>query len=353
MSQKTKQHWDDQLFKLKLSEAINDGRYWLIESMLDGNPDFDINTPIGNDGQSLLSHMVKFPSGEALQSILKRGGNSTVLQQEAVGMLLSRGADPDQPDNYGRTPLHSAVIEGNIELTENLLRAGADMNKQDMNGRTAVYHAVDKNRPEILDFLLEAGADASLTHEDGVSPLDLARQKEIQPMDAELSACKPVPALPRDKDAVQWSDLIQKNDTGLCALDANQTWYLQDDWLQDVLPLNKEDLLKEGKNGKAYLTRAIECGVGKVVIGQFLAQGDVLTPNDLLDDGKANGLLNAITEAGLVPDLLKKEMWLPQGHHALKKVYAALPEKVRAEDNNIHGLFLEVSRHERKQQVQR
>jgi ankyrin repeat protein len=58
---------------------------------------------------------------------------------ESVRMLLERGArlnDHDNIDYLGRTPLHWAVGERNIQAVRLLLEHGADVNVRDKSGRT-------------------------------------------------------------------------------------------------------------------------------------------------------------------------------------------------------------------------
>ena len=69
----------------------------------------------------------------------------------------------------GKTQLHLACKDGNIELVKELLNQGVEINKQDSDGLTALHIA--KNS-EILKILLEAGANPNLQdYRSGFTPL--------------------------------------------------------------------------------------------------------------------------------------------------------------------------------------
>src|SRR3954449_6345736 len=88
--------------------------------------------------------------------------------------LLKAGADPDVPDEDGRTPLVSAVLGGSIGLAGLLLEAGADVNAQDSRGFTALHFAAEEQLPEMARLLLAKGANPNARDADGVTPLGRA-----------------------------------------------------------------------------------------------------------------------------------------------------------------------------------
>ena len=69
----------------------------------------------------------------------------------------------------GKTQLHLACKDGNIELVKELLNQGVEINKQDSDGLTALHIA--KNS-EILNTLINAGANPNLQdYRSGFTPL--------------------------------------------------------------------------------------------------------------------------------------------------------------------------------------
>ncbi len=80
---------------------------------------------------------------------------------DMVQQYLLAGADINQFDEYGFTPLIEAAIANNIEIAKFLLERNADPNQKDMVGGTALHWAVENNNEELVRRLLDAGADSN------------------------------------------------------------------------------------------------------------------------------------------------------------------------------------------------
>ena len=74
-------------------------------------------------------------------------------------------------DEYGRTPLHLAVIAHDLATVQRLLEEGANADAQDDNGWTPLHFAAQDVLVEVVAALLAAKADPSLTDSFGNSPL--------------------------------------------------------------------------------------------------------------------------------------------------------------------------------------
>ncbi|KZT26585.1 asparaginase-domain-containing protein [Neolentinus lepideus HHB14362 ss-1] len=61
----------------------------------------------------------------------------------------------------GRSPLHTAAMNGSLECVSKLLEAGALVHLRDALGHTALYYAARQGHEDIVDILLEAGANLS------------------------------------------------------------------------------------------------------------------------------------------------------------------------------------------------
>ncbi|KAI0289866.1 ankyrin repeat-containing domain protein, partial [Russula brevipes] len=88
--------------------------------------------------------------------------------------LLEHGADAIAPDNDGRTPLHLASFEGDLEVIRILLGRGADTTAQDKDGWTPFRLALLNRHEEVALVLLNHDADWKAQGNDGVTPLHLA-----------------------------------------------------------------------------------------------------------------------------------------------------------------------------------
>lgn len=88
-----------------------------------------------------------------------------------VRALLARGANPNARDEDGRTPLHQAVLAGNVGLVGLLVEHGADLDARDARGFTALHFAAEEYVPEVAHILVGKGADVNARDEDGCSVL--------------------------------------------------------------------------------------------------------------------------------------------------------------------------------------
>ena len=82
---------------------------------------------------------------------------------EMVQYLISKGADVNQEDRNGLTPLSYAAISGNTRIVELLLCTGADIDH--LNGSenvTALNVAAVGNKSETAQFLIKKGANVNL-----------------------------------------------------------------------------------------------------------------------------------------------------------------------------------------------
>lgn len=107
--------------------------------------------------------------------------------------LVQRGAKPNARDAEGKTPLHHALLEGDVTRAFALLEAGADLEVADRLGRTAIHQAImgvgfpreigrpdvtqhapsakEKNLGPILAFVIANGADVRKVDQQGRTPL--------------------------------------------------------------------------------------------------------------------------------------------------------------------------------------
>ena len=92
---------------------------------------------------------------------------------------IESGADVNARTALELTPLHKAMVGGQVEIARALLNANADVNARDVYNNTPLYYASFFGNKEMVSLLLAAGADKTirsvLANE---SPLDLAKRLE-------------------------------------------------------------------------------------------------------------------------------------------------------------------------------
>lgn len=126
-------------------------------------------------GSTPLRHAIETDNVEAVHLLLEHGAQVSTKPDakplllsslsmpddgpETTRLLLKCGANVNQADKAGRTPLMLAAEQGRAAMAEMLLRSGASVNAQDSEGRTALMRAAGAdNRLALLKVLLSHGA---------------------------------------------------------------------------------------------------------------------------------------------------------------------------------------------------
>lgn len=118
-------------------------------------------------------------------------------QVEAVRLLLKYGADPNNKDIKGITPLafvadpqpiKDASAQKRFEIAQLLLAHGADLSLQNNAGNQPLWVAVfsasdgDPEKLSLVELMLQHGADLDHKNNAGNSPLDFARKVGWKPL---------------------------------------------------------------------------------------------------------------------------------------------------------------------------
>lgn len=105
-----------------------------------------------------------------------------VLESLRAALRLAQSLAPKEPLEgsqlpRGLTPLHAAAEAGNIRLAETLLKQGAEVDARDEFGNTplstAVYHA--RGNGVMIHLLRQYGANPLAANASDVTPVSLAR----------------------------------------------------------------------------------------------------------------------------------------------------------------------------------
>merc|ERR1719473_1287308 len=103
-----------------------------------------------------------------------------------VKQLLQQGASPSAANPVGQTPLHIALLWGNVECAEVLIEAGGNLDAQNnISGGTPLHMAAGSNKnPEgvrrCIELAVAAGADVELADYGGRAPYQFSKDDGIR-----------------------------------------------------------------------------------------------------------------------------------------------------------------------------
>jgi len=116
-----------------------------------------------------------------------------------IRYLLKAGADPNETDKNGVTPLHRAVRFRNVAAVKELIRIGVPLDRQDRKSKSTALHraVIGTGAPKtkgkgleagkIIDALLQAGANPGIKNKSGKAPEAYVKDPETK---AKLSAAR-------------------------------------------------------------------------------------------------------------------------------------------------------------------
>lgn len=82
------------------------------------------------------------------------------------------------PTEFGRIPLHQAVMHGGKEIVELLIKAGSNINTQDKQGETPLHKASLFGKKDVAQLLLDNGASKAIKNQNGQTAEDYAQEQE-------------------------------------------------------------------------------------------------------------------------------------------------------------------------------
>ncbi|MDZ8117939.1 ankyrin repeat domain-containing protein [Pontiella agarivorans] len=86
-------------------------------------------------------------------------------------VLVAKGAALDERTGTLKTPLHLAADRGYLEIVRLLVDSGADLNARDDEGWTPLHYAAEKDRVDVAAYLVEQGAEVNAISQRGGTPL--------------------------------------------------------------------------------------------------------------------------------------------------------------------------------------
>ena len=138
---------------------------------------------------------------------------TAILMLSVIWHLVEVGADQDQADNQGATPLCIAAHNGHLDVVRHLVEVGADTDQADNQGATPLCLAANKGHLDVVRYLVEVGADKDHAQNQGATPSYIAAEN------GQLDVVHHLVEVGADKDqaenqgarTVSWSKLKPRN----------------------------------------------------------------------------------------------------------------------------------------------
>ena len=178
--------------------AFFGGQHAVVDVLLAAGPQLDaFEAAIVGDAEQLASRLDDDP--ELLTAYSPDGWTLVHLapwagQPETTRLLLERGADlaAVSRNTLRNQPLNAAVAGPNAETrtacVRLLLEAGADVNNRQAGGNTPLHTAAHLGDASTAEALLAHGADAGLRSDDGKAAADYARERGHEDLAQRLEA---------------------------------------------------------------------------------------------------------------------------------------------------------------------
>jgi len=208
-----------------------------------------------------------------------------------VKSFIEEGTDVNSRDKIGQTPLFSAILADNNDITKFLIAKGADVNAKDQDGSTPLHEAVDKSNRDIVEILIAKGADVNAKEKDGYTALHQAAARGFQDLARLLIA--------------NGGDVNAKSTggpmSGRTPLDVASCWGRKD--LAELLIAKGADINSRADNGDTPLNSACLRG-HKNVAELLIAKGADMNAKD----NKGRTALSSAKEQGHteIVELLRK-----------------------------------------------
>jgi len=95
-------------------------------------------------------------------------------------LIEKDGANVNAQGNLNRTALHTAAMQGKMEIVMYLCEKGANKNMISNSGETPLHLATMNGHISVVEYLIDEGSDFSIKTYSGKTPSDYARKKDMK-----------------------------------------------------------------------------------------------------------------------------------------------------------------------------
>ncbi|KAL8895392.1 MAG: hypothetical protein Q9207_008193 [Kuettlingeria erythrocarpa] len=176
-----------------------------VRELLTTNPDLDVNC-VDKNGMSAV-HLASGFERDALSFLLERGANPDIVSRddawtaltvaswdgfvENMKLLLRLGVNIEHRAAGGCTPLLLAINAGQNDAVQLLLDRGADISATLNDGKGAIHLAIKEYDATVFDSVLARGINCLLPDNYGTTPLHLACEQGLEDAVGRLLALSP------------------------------------------------------------------------------------------------------------------------------------------------------------------
>ena len=159
----------------------------LIDLMLELGADMNkgsappLETAAGLGNEQIVRHLLlrgANPNGSTLKEFYMPLLGAVASNNVAVVQALLKAGAKVDPEKAMTSALDSAAFIGNLDIIRILLEAGANPNNKDNSGSTPLMSAVVGKKKEVVRIIVETGADVNAMSYDGTA-LDLAERDKL------------------------------------------------------------------------------------------------------------------------------------------------------------------------------
>ena len=176
-----------------LVEVAKSGELGKVRALLASN--FLLASQRLPSGESPLMAALDRGHHDVVDALIDAGAEIDVFAAAATGRIadLRRQLTDDRVNAYaydGWTPLHLAAFFGRLDATRALLEHGADVQAVSRNSmeNTALHAATAGKHTEVSLLLLAHGADPFRIDMGGYTPLEIAKQNQLETVVAAISS---------------------------------------------------------------------------------------------------------------------------------------------------------------------